>query len=419
MARTRDLGADALPAHAGGRARAGDGEVELRPVFAALPVAGLRAGGHAADPAGLLARAPHAGLAGPVAAAYAGRAILVTGAGGSIGSELCRQVLACRPRRLVLFELAEHALFRLCRTLAADPAAAAVEIVPVLGSVAEPRLVQGALRANGVKIVLHAAAYKHVPLVEANAVSGLANNVLATRTLAREAAAAGVDRFILVSSDKAVRPVGVMGASKRIAELVIQDLAARGAATTFAAVRFGNVLGSSGSVTEVFGDQIAAGGPLTLTDPEATRYFMTVEEAVSLVLAAGAAATGGAIYALDMGRPVRIADLARKLIEASGKSVRDAATPGGDIAIEITGLRPGERRHEVAMTKGAVPSGIHPAILRVPAPALPELALASLMQAIRAAVAAGSAEAARRAVARLPDEGCNDQAAAPRRAGPF
>jgi FlaA1/EpsC-like NDP-sugar epimerase len=336
-----------------------------------------------------------------LAESYADRAVLVTGAGGSIGSELCRQILACGPRRLILLELSEHALFQVDRELRADPAAAEVEIVPVLGTATDPRLVRSVIRGQGVEVILHAAAYKHVPLVEANAVSGLANNVLSTHVLAREALAAGVGRFILISSDKAVQPISVMGASKRLAELVVQDLAQRAPATRFAAVRFGNVLGSSGSVIPVFREQIAAGGPVTLTDPDATRYFMTVEEAVHLVLVAGAEAAGGEIFVLDMGEPVRIAALARKMIEAAGYCVRDALNPTGDIEIRVIGLRAGERTHEVRMTDGAQGTGAHPAILKVEAQVLSEIEIAGAMRAIRTVVASGDAGEAFRVIERF------------------
>ena len=351
-----------------------------------------------------------------LAESYAGRTVLVTGAGGSIGSELCRQILACGPRRLILLELSEHALFQVDRELRADPAVARAEIIPVLGSATDPRLVRSVIRGQGVEVILHAAAYKHVPLVEANAVSGLANNVLGTHVLAREALAAGVGRFILISSDKAVQPMSVMGASKRLAELVVQDLAQRAPATRFAAVRFGNVLGSSGSVIPVFREQIAAGGPVTLTDPDATRYFMTVEEAVHLVLVAGAEAAGGEIFVLDMGEPVRIADLARKMIEAAGYSVRDVRNPAGDIEIRVIGLRAGERTHEVRMTDGARPTGAHPAILKVEAPVLSEIEVAGAMRAIRGVVSSGDASEAFRVIERFLGEARREAEAARRAA---
>merc|ERR1711969_177450 len=277
---------------------------------------------------------------------YAGRTVLVSGAGGSIGSELCRQVLACGPKRLVLYELSELALYQIemeLQLLAQEAAAVSgagtvPEIVPVLGSVTDARLVRKTLGEQAVDVVLHAAAYKHVPMVEANPLAGLANNVLGTATLAREAQEAGVERFVLISSDKAVRPTNVMGASKRLAELVVQDLAARPGKTRFSMVRFGNVLGSSGSVIPLFEEQIARGGPVTLTDPKVTCYFMTVSEAARLVLLAGSFARGGDVFVLDMGDPVPIKKLARQMIEGAGYTVRDAKHPDGDIEIEITGL---------------------------------------------------------------------------------
>jgi len=260
-------------------------------------------------------------------ATYAGKCILVSGAGGSIGSELCRQILAFGPSRLILFELGELALYTVEMDLRPLAEGSGTDIVPVLGSVTDPRAVRRVMTQHRVDVVLHAAAYKHVPLVEANPVAGLANNVLGTRTLARASAEAGVGRFILISTDKAVRPTNVMGASKRLSELVVQDLASRSRGTVFAMVRFGNVLGSSGSVIPLFQSQIARGGPVTLTHDDVTRYFMTIEEAVRLVLLAGAFARGGEVFVLDMGAPVAIRDLARQIIVASGYTVRDAANP--------------------------------------------------------------------------------------------
>ncbi len=325
-----------------------------------------------------------------VAGAYRGKSVLISGAGGSIGSELSRQVLAHRPRRLVLFELNEHALFRVDRELRAAFEGTETEIVPILGSVTDSRLVRNALRDHAVEIVLHAAAYKHVPLVEANVVAGLANNVIGTHTLAREAEATGVERFILISSDKAVRPANVMGATKRLAELVVQDIAARSGGTHFAAVRFGNVLGSSGSVVPIFREQIASGGPVTLTDWNASRYFMTVEEAAYLVLVAAASAKGGETFVLDMGEPVLIRDLARKMIQAAGYRVRDEQNPDGDIEIRVIGLREGERIDEPSVTEGAKPSGMHPSILVVEPERLSEFEIATVMRAIRSAVSSGN-----------------------------
>lgn len=305
-------------------------------------------------PKSFLGRDEIAGGLGQDAAIYGGRVVLVSGAGGSIGSELCRQVLSCGPTKLVLYELSELALYTVERELGPLAEEAGVEIIPVLGSVTEARQVRQVLGRHGVQVVLHAAAYKHVPLVEANPLAGLANNVFGTQTLATCAGQAGVERFVLISSDKAVRPMGVMGASKRLSELVIQDLAARSepGGMICSMVRFGNVLGSSGSVVPLFQDQIQRGGPVTVTDPEVTRYFMTIPEAVRLVLKAGAMATGGEVFVLDMGTPVSILKMARQAIEVAGYTVRDSTNPEGDIEIVFTGLRPGEKMHE-ELTLGA------------------------------------------------------------------
>lgn len=334
---------------------------------------------------------------------YMGRSILISGAGGSIGSELCRQVLACRPTRLVLFELSELALYTIEQELRQLIGPSPVEIVPVLGSVTDVRQVRTVLARYEVELVLHAAAYKHVPLVEANPLSGLANNVIGTQTLAQEAAAAGVERFILISSDKAVRPTNVMGASKRLAELVVQDLATRQQpnpslnrpGTVFSMVRFGNVLGSSGSVVPLFQDQIQRGGPITVTDLEVTRFFMTIREAVKLVLKAGAAATGGEVFVLDMGEPVSIMRLAQQMIESAGYTLRDAAHPDGDIEIEIIGLRPGEKIcEELTLTDDLIGTK-YQKIFCAREGRLSELEMASVMRGLRAALAACDEDAAR------------------------
>ena len=255
--------------------------------------------------------------------AYAGRSVLVTGAGGTIGSELCRQLLCYAPRRLVLYEVSEIALYEIDRELRARLDLGQTEIVPLLASVTDRRTARSAMSDHGIEVVLHAAAYKHVPLVEANPIAGMSNNVLGTRILADAADEAGVQRFILISTDKAVRPTNVMGASKRLAELVIQDLAKRSRQTVFSMVRFGNVLGSSGSVVPLFKEQIAKGGPITLTHDDVTRYFMTISEAVKLVLLAGSFAhpgspAGGDVFVLDMGKPMRIRDLAEQMVQAAG-----------------------------------------------------------------------------------------------------
>ncbi|MXP10923.1 polysaccharide biosynthesis protein [Pseudoblastomonas halimionae] len=278
-----------------------------------------------------------------------GKTVLVSGAGGSIGSELCRQIAAVHPARLILVENAEFNLFSIHRELTGrmpeydiDPAS----VIPILGSVMDERRMDEVIAEFAPDTVFHAAAYKHVPLVEHNATQGIANNVFGTLTLARAAQRHGVADFTLISTDKAVRPTNIMGTTKRLAEMVLQALAHEGGKTRFSMVRFGNVLGSSGSVVPVFRDQIAKGGPVTITDAKITRYFMTIPEAAQLVLQAGAMAGGGEVFLLDMGDPVRIVDLARNMIELSGLTMRDEDNPDGDIAIETIGLRPGEKMYE-------------------------------------------------------------------------
>lgn len=315
---------------------------------------------------------------------YRARHILVTGAGGSIGSELCRQILSCRPERITLLDHGELALFEIEREL--RDIAPEIPITAVLGSVCDTALVAETLQDNSIDIVLHAAAYKHVPMVERNALEGMRNNVLGTKVIAEAARQAGVERFILISSDKAVRPSSAMGASKRLAELVVQDLATRSTTTRFAMVRFGNVLGSSGSVMPLFTRQIRRGGPVTLTHADVTRYFMTIPEAVRLVLMAGSFARGGDVFVLDMGKPVPIRDLARRLIEQAGHSVRDRENPNGDIDIEITGLRPGEKLHEELLIGTDMLATPHPKILRAQESHLSEIETAKALQSLRQAI---------------------------------
>ena len=333
--------------------------------------------------------------------AYAGRSIMVTGAGGSIGSELARQILACAPKRLVLFEASEIALYQLCRELDELGVNAKTRIVPILGSVLDVVCCKHAMIDNKVEVVLHAAAYKHVNIIETNVLAGMRNNVIGTQVLAQAARAAGVARFILVSTDKAVRPKSMMGASKRLAELVLLDLASKAGDTLFSIVRFGNVLGSSGSVVPLFEDQIARGGPITLTDPEATRYFMTLREAAQLVLLAGNYTIGADVFVLDMGDPVAIRKLAEQMIESAGLSVADAANPDGDIEIEVIGLAPGEKLHEerVAPRCDLVKTG-HPKIMRTTEQGLSQIEMARAMKALNAALEAGSEGAARTVVER-------------------
>jgi FlaA1/EpsC-like NDP-sugar epimerase len=280
-----------------------------------------------------------------IEACIRGKSVLVTGAGGSIGSELCRQVVKNGARRLVLFDNSEFNLYQIHSEVAAS--GGVCEIVPLLGSVCDRDRLDRVLARFRIDTVYHAAAYKHVPLVESNPFEGIRNNVFGTMHAAQAAAAAGVESFILISTDKAVRPTNIMGATKRIAELVVQWVASeRGCRTMACMVRFGNVLGSSGSVVPLFKRQIQAGGPITVTHPEITRYFMTIPEAVELVIQAGAMSESGDVFLLDMGEPVRITDLARTMIRLSGLTVKDEANPDGDVEIVFTGLRPGEKLYE-------------------------------------------------------------------------
>lgn len=339
---------------------------------------------------------------------YEGRCIMVTGAGGSIGSELCRQLLACNPRKIVLLELSELALYTIDLELRDLAARLGVEVVAALGSVGDGPIVRGLMLRHKVEVVLHAAAYKHVPIVEANALAGFSNNVLGTHTLALAAAETGVKRFILISSDKAVRPKNMMGASKRLAEIVIQDLASRmpaGSGTLFSMVRFGNVMGSSGSVIPLFQDQISRGGPVTLTHRDVTRFFMTIPEAARLVLVAGSFATGGDVFVLDMGDPIPIYDLARQMIETAGLRVRDAETPDGDIEIVMTGLRPGEKLHEELLIGEGQLTTPHPKILQAREAHLSEIEVAACLRALRAAIAEGDDDGLRAVVGRWVEGG--------------
>ncbi|MGB5863390.1 MAG: nucleoside-diphosphate sugar epimerase/dehydratase [Sulfitobacter sp.] len=337
---------------------------------------------------------------------YENKVILVSGAGGSIGSELCRQIIDCKPSKIVLFDLSELGLYQIDQELRGLIAQEPYEIglVPVLGTVTDSRHVGRVLAEHGVQVVLHAAAYKHVPLVEINPLTGLVNNVFGTQTLAEQSARHGVERFMLVSSDKAVRPTNVMGASKRLAELVIQDLAKRAqngqASTIFSMVRFGNVLGSSGSVVPLFQEQLRRGGPLTVTDKAVERYFMTVQEAVQLVLQACASSNGGEAFVLDMGQPVPIFQLARQVIESAGYEVRDERNPNGDIAIEITGLRPGEKISEELTLSGSLLGTPHPKIFMADETGLSEIEVAAALRGLREAFVAGDEAMARAVVVR-------------------
>jgi len=321
-------------------------------------------------------------------ARVSGKVVMVTGAGGSIGAELCRQILPLQPRRLVLFERSEYALYAIEQELHAMltnmaqshspgsdstsmPGEGGVELIPLLGSVAHRRRLQAAMEQFEVQTVYHAAAYKHVPIVEHNPIEGVQNNVFGTWRAAEAAIAAGVETFVLVSTDKAVRPTSVMGATKRLAELILQGLAGEGVATCLCMVRFGNVLDSSGSVAPLFRAQIRQGGPVTVTHPDVERYFMTIPEAAQLVIQASALAQGGEVFLLDMGEPVRIFDLARRMIHLSGLTVRDDEHPDGDLEIQFTGLRSGEKlREELLIGTNDLPTE-HPMIRRAREQSLP------------------------------------------------
>jgi FlaA1/EpsC-like NDP-sugar epimerase len=295
-----------------------------------------------------------------------GKVVMVTGAGGSIGSELCRQILSIGPIKLLLIEQSEFALYSIHKELEEKQAGSDTVLVPLLASVQDEDRMREILSTWRPDTVYHAAAYKHVPLVEHNPAAGIKNNVLGTLYTALAAVENGVTDFVLISTDKAVRPTNVMGASKRLAEMVLQALAAnaKNAGTRFCMVRFGNVLDSSGSVVPKFRQQIREGGPITLTHAEVTRYFMTIPEAAQLVIQAGAMAKGGDVFVLDMGQPVRIMDLARRMVELSGLIVRDAQNPDGDIEIDITGLRPGEKLYEELLIGHNPKSTLHPRIMR-------------------------------------------------------
>ena len=301
----------------------------------------------------------------------ANKIVMVTGAGGSIGSELCRQIFAHNPKKLVLFDHSEYALYAILQELQSrlTPETSSVELTAILGSVTDKPRVDQLFLTSAPDTVFHAAAYKHVPLVEDNLFEGIKNNLFGTLVLSQAAIDAGVKKFVLISTDKAVRPTNIMGASKRLAELVLQALSTTQSKTIFAMVRFGNVLDSSGSVVPLFREQIKSGGPVTVTHPDVTRYFMTISEAAQLVIQAGAMTakkpkTGQAapVYLLDMGEPVKIFDLARQMIELSGLTMYDEATGDGDIEIKITGLRPGEKLYEELLIGEAASDSPHPKI---------------------------------------------------------
>jgi FlaA1/EpsC-like NDP-sugar epimerase len=318
------------------------------------------------DVADLLGRDPIPPNRALLDASIHGKSVMVSGAGGSIGSELCRQIVLLAPKRLVLFENSEIALYNIERELQAIVGSQPfnVEIFAVLGNAHHKDRVRDVMQAFGIQTVYHAAAYKHVPIVEQNLVEGVHNNVFSTWYAAEAALEVGVETFVLISTDKAVNPTNVMGATKRLAEVVLQALQTQTTRTRFCMVRFGNVLGSSGSVVPLFEEQMRRGGPVTVTHRDVRRYFMTIPESAQLVLQAGSMGTGGDVFVLDMGQPVQIDELARRMIKLTGLTLRDASNPDGDIEIQYSGLRPGEKLFEELLIGSNVTGTGHPMIMR-------------------------------------------------------
>lgn len=317
------------------------------------------------------------------------KTVMITGAGGSIGSELCRQIVACKPKRVLLVEQSEFALYNIHAELQTFERQG-IAVVPLLASVRDQITMDRFMSIWRPETVYHAAAYKHVPLVEHNIAQGLLNNIWGTLNCAQSAARSGVQNFVLISTDKAVRPTNVMGASKRVAEMVLQALAHTSQVggnsvhnTCFSMVRFGNVLGSSGSVVPLFRSQIKEGGPITLTHRDITRYFMTIPEAAQLVIQAAAMSKGGDVFVLDMGQPVRIYDLARRMVELSGLTVQDQRNPQGDIEIQVTGLRPGEKLYEELLIGDSPENTSHPRIMKAHESFLPWEELQKILQALQ------------------------------------
>jgi len=334
------------------------------------------------------------------------KSVLVTGAGGSIGSELCRQILALNPKRLVLQELSEAALYSINHELehALGSMDGDCEIVPLLGSVHHENKLRKVMETFAVQTVYHAAAYKHVPLVEHNMFEGIHNNIFGTLHTACAAIEAGVETFVLISTDKAVNPTSIMGATKRFAELILQAYADKDSSTRFCMVRFGNVLESSGSVVPLFRKQIREGGPITVTHRDIIRYFMTIPEAAELVIQAGAMARGGDVFVLDMGDPVRIKDLAYRMVNLMGLTVQDDENPDGDIAIEYIGLRPAEKLYEELLIGSNVTGTHHPRIWRADEDFLPFEAAAGLVEELKASSIALDFERARNVLSRAVKE---------------
>ena len=325
-----------------------------------------------------------------------GKSVMVTGAGGSIGSELCRQIIKEKPARLILFEQHEYALYAIDRELDSEAQLSdgscdtdnARKIVPILGSILDQERMETVCNTFGIQTIYHAAAYKHVPMVEKNPVEAIRNNIQGTLYAAKAASSTGVETFVLISTDKAVRPTNTMGASKRFAELILQGLSSNAdTKTRYTMVRFGNVLGSSGSVIPLFREQIKKGGPVTVTDPRIIRYFMTIPEASQLVIQAGAMGQGGDVFVLDMGEPVKILDLARRMIRLSGLDVKDGDHPNGDIEITFTGLRPGEKLYEELLIGENVKQTEHPLVMRAEEEELPWADVQRILDGFESAIA--------------------------------
>ena len=335
----------------------------------------------------LLGRDPVPPLQELLEASLAGKNVMITGAGGSIGAELCRQILTLRPNRLICFELSEPALYDIDRELRQIMIEQDIdcEIVALLGTVLDQGRMKEAFQAFSVQTVYHTAAYKHVPIVEQNVFQGVLNNVYGTFSAATAAAQAKVDTFVLISTDKAVNPTSVMGATKRLSELVLQAFNTKQTDTKFCMVRFGNVLESSGSVVPLFREQIRNGGPVTVTHPDIIRYFMTIPEASQLVIQAGTMAKGGDVFVLDMGKPVRIEDLAHRMINLMGLTVRDDKSPDGDIDIKYVGLRPAEKLYEELLIGSNVSGTDHPRIMRAREDFVPSHVLDPILEELRLA----------------------------------
>ena len=343
------------------------------------------------DIADLLGRDPVAPDQSLLHASVSGKVVMVTGAGGSIGSELCRQIIQLQPLTLILFELSEFALYAIEKELThllTKIQGRRIDIITVLGSVTNAPRIEKVCKVFKVQTIYHAAAYKHVPMVEKNPGEAVWNNIFGTLRAAQAAINADVELFVLISTDKAVRPTNTMGATKRFAELILQALSLEAGLkhkTCFTMVRFGNVLGSSGSVVPLFREQIARGGPVTVTDARIIRYFMTIPEASQLVIQAGALGRGGDVFVLDMGDPIRILDLAKRMIHLSGLEIKDEDHPSGEIAISFTGLRPGEKLYEELLIGDHVANTSHPRIMRAEEQIIPWSELQKMLTILESA----------------------------------